>query len=306
LHLRSGFPVDKYAELHGNIFKEKCDKCEKEYFRNFDVGTIGFKRTGRRCSINGCNGYLRDVLLDWNDPLPEKDLQRAERESNNADLVICLGTSLRVEPANKIPALTRKNGGKLVICNLQKTPKDYQANLRLFAKCDKIMQYLIQKLSITLPIYTRYECFIIKILSSKNGRLILTILGEDGYQPSFIRCVDITLSGKFITTVNNTFQYEWLYETNQSLISITIHFTSCYNLEPLKLDQEITQASDVNIEINQTVNLYSLDYNIRNIKIEEPVIISNNQKKLKAELKHKEKQKVKSIKTDPEESIIKS
>lgn len=37
LHLLSGLPPDRISELHGNVFVEKCPKCEKRYSRNFYV-----------------------------------------------------------------------------------------------------------------------------------------------------------------------------------------------------------------------------------------------------------------------------
>lgn len=38
-----------------------------------------------------------------------------------ADVSVCLGTSLQINPSGNLPAQTVKYGGKLVIVNLQKT-----------------------------------------------------------------------------------------------------------------------------------------------------------------------------------------
>ncbi|GMP66531.1 hypothetical protein CsSME_00026853 [Camellia sinensis var. sinensis] len=65
LHLRSGIPREKLAELHGNSFREICSKCGVEYLRDFEVETIGLKKTSRSCSDVKCGAKLKDTVLDW-------------------------------------------------------------------------------------------------------------------------------------------------------------------------------------------------------------------------------------------------
>ncbi|MCO5577464.1 hypothetical protein L7F22_031296 [Adiantum nelumboides] len=92
LHLKSGIPRSCLAELHGSSFREVCSSCEKEYVRDFEVETIGLKETGRRCSVAGCGGKLKDTVLDWEDALPPEELVPAEKHCKEADVVLCLGT----------------------------------------------------------------------------------------------------------------------------------------------------------------------------------------------------------------------
>jgi mono-ADP-ribosyltransferase sirtuin 6 len=46
LHLKSGIEADRLSELHGNIYIEKCEKCQLQYFREKDVGGMGLNYTG--------------------------------------------------------------------------------------------------------------------------------------------------------------------------------------------------------------------------------------------------------------------
>mmetsp|Transcript_49012 Transcript_49012/g.59324 ORF Transcript_49012/g.59324 Transcript_49012/m.59324 type:complete len:327 (+) Transcript_49012:30-1010(+) len=144
LHRRSGLPREKQSILHGCVFTEKCETCGKEYFRDHDVGGVGCQKTGGKCEDEGCRGPLRDTVLDWEDELPEPDYGLAENHCEKADLVISLGTSLRIEPAGSLPLLARK----FVIVNLQKTPKDNHASLLLRAKVDYVMKGLLERLDL--------------------------------------------------------------------------------------------------------------------------------------------------------------
>ena len=75
--------------------------------------TVGFKPTGRQCNYLECGGQLHDHVLDWEDALPEDELQESERHARDADLAICLGTSLQITPACNLPLKTiRKTATK--------------------------------------------------------------------------------------------------------------------------------------------------------------------------------------------------
>ncbi|XP_022248671.1 NAD-dependent protein deacetylase Sirt6-like isoform X2 [Limulus polyphemus] len=137
LHLRSGLNPEKFCELHGNMFLEKCKQCQRLFIRGKASVTVGQKCTNQAClwrKPNGrmCRGKLHDTILDWEDELPEKDYELADAHSRAADLSLCLGTTLQIVPSGGLPLLTKKNGGRLVICNLQPT------NCLPFVSCEHV------------------------------------------------------------------------------------------------------------------------------------------------------------------------
>jgi mono-ADP-ribosyltransferase sirtuin 6 len=81
-------------------------------------------------------------MLDWHDPLPEGDWERSQVICDEADLIITLGTSLRMEPA---ASLTMR-GKKYVVVNLQETPYDDDASLVIRGKVDLLLIDLLSKL----------------------------------------------------------------------------------------------------------------------------------------------------------------
>ena len=72
-----------------------------------------------------------------------------------ADVCLCLGTSLQILPCGKMPLLTKKRGGKIVIVNLQTTKQDKQAYLKINAYVDTVMLKLCSKLGVVVPKWTR-------------------------------------------------------------------------------------------------------------------------------------------------------
>ncbi|XP_031561543.1 NAD-dependent protein deacetylase sirtuin-6-like [Actinia tenebrosa] len=161
LHLKSGFPRSKLSELHGNMFVDKCDKCGKEYIRKTATTSVGQKRTGKSCvqqrRRGTCRGKLCDTILDWEANLPYDDLLAAEQQSRQSDLSLCLGTSLQILPSGNLPLITKKNGGKIVIVNLQKTKHDKKADLKINYYVDEVMKRVMKMLGLEIPAYKGFH-----------------------------------------------------------------------------------------------------------------------------------------------------
>ena len=68
LHLRAGTPRHALTELHGNVFVEYCERCMREYVRDFEVdlySTSCYKeKWWVRCSTCGLNHYTGRLCED--------------------------------------------------------------------------------------------------------------------------------------------------------------------------------------------------------------------------------------------------
>jgi NAD+-dependent protein deacetylase sirtuin 6 len=150
LHVRSGVPMDKIAELHGNTNKEYCKKCGRKYFRDFHTRSangVHEHETGRYCA---CGGKLYDSIINFGESLPEEDLSNAIMNSRMSDCSIVLGTSLRVSPACNLPFMNKSNRNHCIV-NLQKTPYDSVSNIVCHTETDHFMQLVIKELGLEIP-----------------------------------------------------------------------------------------------------------------------------------------------------------
>lgn len=168
LHRLSGIPRDRLSELHGNAFHERCEKCGTKYEHPFVACTRNdtvpdqvcvhchcSHRTGRICERKDCGGYMSNTIINFGDSLEKRTLSTAEEHAKQADLVLCLGTTLRVSPACDLVEMG-KQPVRLVICNRQPTPFDHvcysvgsdgaAVGSRVFRDCDELMQKVMCRL----------------------------------------------------------------------------------------------------------------------------------------------------------------
>ncbi len=134
LHLKSGIRPQNLAELHGNMTKLRCSRCEE----TFDQPS--------RLTTCPCGGSLRSSVVDFGQSLPQKDLAQSYEHSRQCDLFVVIGSSLVVTPAADMPREALTAGAKLVILNQGETPFDRHARLRFYEKIGEVLPRAVKQL----------------------------------------------------------------------------------------------------------------------------------------------------------------
>ena len=63
--------------------------------------------------------------------LPERAMAEAQALAAEADLMVCIGSSLTVYPVAGLPELTRRSGGRIALVTEGETPYDGVAEVKL-------------------------------------------------------------------------------------------------------------------------------------------------------------------------------
>jgi len=140
LHRQSGVRPQVIAELHGNGRLVRCLDCDTQFDRD-EVGWDGRRfgpgyRTQKPVSgqpaCPECGGRLVLSVVNFGDPMPQKELLLSDRHARRADLMLVLGSSLVVEPAASLVGLAVRAGAQVVLINQGETPYDEVVTMRLW------------------------------------------------------------------------------------------------------------------------------------------------------------------------------
>jgi NAD-dependent deacetylase len=157
LHRRSGIRPELLAELHGNGQLLRCLGCGRLYNRE-EVGW-DTRRWGRgyrtQKPIAGqpacarCDGRLISSVVNFGDPLPQKELELADQHTRQCDLMLVLGSSLVVNPAASLVGLALRSGARVVLINRGRTPYDEAVTLRAWTGIGEVMPAAVEQVKRT-------------------------------------------------------------------------------------------------------------------------------------------------------------
>jgi mono-ADP-ribosyltransferase sirtuin 6 len=152
LHLASGIDPNRIAELHGNTHLLKCLRCDARP----SCASVGWDkavwgpgyRTHRprpgQPSCPACGGRLISSIVNFDDPMPEREMALAYEHSEASDLFFAIGSSLVVSPANDMPATALRSGARLILLNMGETPYDALAHLRISASIGEVLPRVVR------------------------------------------------------------------------------------------------------------------------------------------------------------------
>jgi NAD-dependent deacetylase len=138
LHRRAG------TEEHGTIATSSCLACGARFELEDVRSRLGADADGvPRCE---CGEPLKPDVVLFGEMLPEDALQRAQRLTVDADLLLCVGSSLEVYPVAQLPSIALQTGARLAIVTQGPTPYDGDAAVKLDGDVEAELQALVAAL----------------------------------------------------------------------------------------------------------------------------------------------------------------
>jgi NAD-dependent SIR2 family protein deacetylase len=153
LHRQSGIHPKLLAELHGNGQLMRCLGCDRLYTRqevgwNMDRWGPGYRTQqpmAGQPTCPSCDGRLISSVVNFGDPLPQKEWALADRHARTCDLMLVLGSSLVVEPAASLVRQAIRSGARVILVNQGETPYDAAVTLRVWSGIGEVILPTVER-----------------------------------------------------------------------------------------------------------------------------------------------------------------
>lgn len=136
LHREAG--SGEVIELHGNIFRNKCNSCGR--IINEDI------ESDKVVKCEECGGLIRPDVVWFGEPLPEDAIEKARDRAVQCDICFIVGTSAMVQPASSIPLVARENGALTVEINRERTVISDYVDVSLSGDAAEILPAVLEKM----------------------------------------------------------------------------------------------------------------------------------------------------------------
>jgi NAD-dependent deacetylase len=119
----------RLIEVHGSIEWSVCLDCGGKVPLDRVIRLLESANGAPECAA--CVAPLKPDVVLFGELLPEQAMADAHALAGEADLMLCVGSSLEVYPVAGLPAVTRGAGGRLALVTQGPTPYDAEAEVKL-------------------------------------------------------------------------------------------------------------------------------------------------------------------------------
>ena len=126
LHQAAGIPDGMVIEVHGTGRFGRCWDCGDRRPMDEYVGRVIAGDPDPHCEI--CGGVVKSDAILFEQSLVPEVINRAFEEAAACDLLVAVGSTLQVSPANGVVPEARANGARVVIVNGEPTVMDGHAH----------------------------------------------------------------------------------------------------------------------------------------------------------------------------------
>ena len=126
LHRAAG--SERVIEVHGSIETSSCTACGESVGID-DVEALFTDDEIARCAA--CGDKVKPDVVLFGEFLPEQAMVEATELCEEAELVLCVGSSLEVYPVAGLPSVALNRGARVAIVTKGPTPYDRDAAVRL-------------------------------------------------------------------------------------------------------------------------------------------------------------------------------
>lgn len=127
LHRMAG--SERVIEVHGTIEWSVCMDCGGRVDLEEVIERLEAAEGAPECNV--CVSALKPDVVLFGEMLPEAAMADAYTLAGEADLMLCVGSSLEVYPVATLPQVTLDQGGRLALVTQGPTPYDRRAEVKL-------------------------------------------------------------------------------------------------------------------------------------------------------------------------------
>jgi NAD-dependent deacetylase len=127
LHQAAGSSPERVLEVHGTVHEVMCLSCHDRTTMRSALDRVDAGEPDPACLR--CGGILKSATISFGQEMDERVLGAAAEAAADCDVLLAVGTSLRVWPVAGLVEIAAAHGARVGIVNAEPTPYDELADL---------------------------------------------------------------------------------------------------------------------------------------------------------------------------------